>query len=299
MSPSLSLPPPPSPTHRQVRRILWSILGLNVAVAAAKLAYGFASGAVAIQADGVHSLLDGSANVVALVALRFAAAPPDPEHPYGHRRFEAAGAAVVGMLILAGAGAIAREAWQGIFHGREPEVGAGGIALVMAVAALNLGISTWEARAGKRLGSALLTADAAHTRSDFLASLIALVAAVGIAAGQPWIDVPAAVVVLGLVVHTGLGVLGREVGVLVDRAAVEAGAVERIALAEPGVRGCHKVRSRGHAHAAFVDLHVQVDPGMTIAEAHDVAGRVKARIRAAMPEVVDVLIHVEPYEGNG
>jgi len=283
---------------REVRRILGTILVLNAAVAAGKLGYGVWTGALTIQADGVHSLLDSSANIVALWAVRVASAPPDREHPYGHRRFEAVGAMVIGVLIVLGGVTIGREAWVALRVGHHPAAGFGGAAMLAVVAGTNLVISTWEDRAGRRLGSALLVADAAHTRSDFYATLVALAATVGIASGHPWVDLPAAVVVLGLVVRAGVEVVSRELSVLVDRAPVDPETLERWVREVPGVRGCHKVRSRGSPHAVFVDLHIQVDPAMSIVDAHDVGGAVKAHLRERLPTLVDVLIHVEPDIGG-
>ncbi len=281
---------------RSVRRILWFILGLNVLTALAKLVYGGVTSTLTIQVDGVHSLLDGSSNVLALLAMAFAHAPPDREHPYGHGRFETLGTVAIGVMILTGGVAVGREAWASLHGHHAPHPGWGGVLLVAGVAGMNFGISQYESSKGRELGSSLLVADAAHTRSDFYSSLVALLASVGIVTGHPGVDLPASLVVLGLILHTGFEVLRRELGVLADRVAVDPEAVSRVVRAVPGVRGCHKVRSRGGLASAFVDLHIQVDPSLSIRDAHSVGGAVKAAIRSAFSGVVDVLIHIEPDE---
>src|SRR5688572_2695889 len=128
---------------RAVRKVLWVTLALNVGVAVAKLAYGLKTGLLAMSADGVHSLLDGGANVIGLVAVSAAFKPPDTEHPYGHRKFETFAALSIGVLMLLASYEILREAVTRILDpaAHEPVVNALGFVIMLVTMAVNVGVS--------------------------------------------------------------------------------------------------------------------------------------------------------------
>jgi cation diffusion facilitator family transporter len=113
--------------------------------------------------------------------------------------------------------------------------------------------------------------------------------------GYMWMDAVAAIAVAVLIARVGLDIIRRSSDILCDAARVEADDVMKICLGVPGVKHCHRVRSRGRKDAVNVDLRVHVDPKMTISESHEVGHRVEEAIRAAMPEVVDVVVHLEPH----
>ena len=147
------------------------MLLLNITVALAKLLYGVASHSVAMQADGIHSLFDGTSNVVALVGLWFARRPADESHPYGHGKFETFTAAAIGLMLVGAGYTIGRGAIENLLDRGEPTtVGVASFAIMLGTLAVNIGVTTWESRAGRRLGSEMLVADARHTLSDVLVS---------------------------------------------------------------------------------------------------------------------------------
>jgi len=284
------------PRQARIRRVLWAVLALNLVVAGAKIAYGLFANSIAIQADALHSTFDGLANLVGLAAMAMASAAPDPEHPYGHHRFEMLGALGIAAMIGATAGGIA---WQAVLHIGEPStahVEPGGLVLLGLLACVSLGISLYEAKIGKELGSPVLAADSRHTLTDFFGTLVVFAAAVGIWLGVAWLDTAAALVVAALVAWAAWQILREGLNVFLEAAAVDVGAVEGAALSVDGVLSCHKVRSRGAGDAIFVDLHIQVDPNESVQVAHDRSGAVKAAIRRAIPGVTDVLVHIEPDE---
>jgi cation diffusion facilitator family transporter len=155
-------------------------------------------------------------------------------------------------------------------------------------------VAAYEARRGRALGSAFLMADAAHTASD-VGVTVGVLASMGLArAGIDWADPVAALLVTVMIARVAWRVLVVNVDVLLDAASLPAKDVREVVLAVEGVRGCHRVRSRGVESAYQVDLHVLVDGEQALAEAHEISHRVEAALKARFAGVVDVVIHVEP-----
>lgn len=278
----------------RVRRVVWVTLGLNLAVAAAKIAAGLTFHVLSLTADGLHSTLDGLSNVVGLVALRFADRPPDAGHPYGHRKLETFAALGVGVSLGLMAAGLVRQAFVRAATGVQPEGHPLTFAVALVTLAVNLAVSRWEARSGRALGSAFLVADAQHTRGDALVTTAVVIALVGVRLHVPAVDVVAAVAIAAFIVRTAIRVIAQNVNVLADAAAVDPARVAAIARRLDGVGGCHHVRSRGPSGHVFVDLHLEVAPEMPVADAHALAHRVAAALRLELPEIVEVLVHVEP-----
>lgn len=282
-----------------MRRVLWVVLFLNLAVAATKLTVGILMGALALTADGVHSVLDGSSNVVGLVGLALASRPPDAGHPYGHRRFETMAAVVIGLLIAGGVVEIAHRVVDGLVSGREPpNVTWWTTAVVVATIVVNLFVSRYEARRARELGSDLLEADSKHTLSDAMAAGAVLVSFGAVTLGIGWADLVAATIVSGFIAHTALRILQRNVAVLADEARLDPYEVHRVALEVPGVQGAHCIRSRGTRDHVHLDLHVHLDPDLRLADAHAKTHQVANALRDAFPQVADVIIHTEPADGR-
>lgn len=281
----------------KIRFVLWTILLLNTGVAAAKLVFGVVAGSVAMQADGFHSLFDGVSNIVGLVGMALAARPADRSHPYGHGKYETyASAAIGGMLVLA-ALRVGGSAWDALFGAAEPaRVTTVSFVVMAGTLAVNLGVTAWERAVGRKLGSAILVADASHTGSDVLVSLGVIAGLVAVRLGFPIADPLIALGVAGAVVWTSVGVLRQAEETLSDRSRIPAQEVVRIALGVPGALGCHSVRTRGSVAEVYADLHVQVDPSLTVSESHAIAEAVERTVAAAFPQVVDVIVHHEPMD---
>src|SRR5262245_16591754 len=278
----------------RIARVLWYILGLNLLVAIAKLAYGQRSGAIAMTADGVHSLLDAASNVVGLIAIAYARRPPDANHPYGHRKFETfAALGIVAMMIL-GCQEILTAAIERLRNPRVPDVTALGYVVIGVTIAINIGIVLAERREGRRLHSELLMSDAAHTGSDVLASGLVLVSFVLARFGWAWADVVVAVLIVGLIGFAGLRIVRGTLTTLSDERRIDPQPIERVALEEPGVLEAHNVRSRGPDDDIHLDLHILVDPHMAIAAAHALGHRVERRLRERWPGGTDVGAQGEP-----
>jgi cation diffusion facilitator family transporter len=278
----------------RIAAILWRILWLNLVVAAAKLAYGWKSGAIAMTADGIHSLLDASSNVVGLVGVAVARRPPDANHPYGHRKYETFAALGVAAMLFFGCHEVVTAALARLRAPAAPQVTPFGFLVIGLTLAINVFVVWVERREGRRLGSELLTSDAAHTASDVAASLLVLGSFVAARAGLGWADVAVAFVIVVLIAIAGVRILVGTLSTLSDERRIPPEQVETAALEEPGVREAHNVRSRGPQDDIHLDLHILVDPHMAIAAAHAVGHRVEQRLRDRWPGVTDVVVHVEP-----
>ena len=278
----------------RIARVLWGILWLNLAVAVAKLAYGWRSHAIAMTADGIHSLLDGSSNIVALVGVAVARRPPDANHPYGHRKYETFAALGVAMMLFLGCREVVTAALARLRDPRLPDITPLGFGVLALTITINLFVVWVERREGRRLHSELLTADAAHTGSDVLASLLVLASFIAARVGWVWADVAAAAIIVALIAVAGVRILLGTLSTLSDERRIEPDQVEAVALKEPGVLEAHNVRSRGPDDDIHLDLHVLVDPRMAIADAHELGHRVGRRLRDRWPGLTDVVVHVEP-----
>jgi cation diffusion facilitator family transporter len=279
---------------RAIRVVLWAVLAANWAVAAAKVALALAIDSTAMAADGLHSFIDGGSNVVGLVAMHFASQPADREHPYGHQKFEALAALAIGVMIGMGVLELGRMAWKAIVEGAPPQVGVEAAAVMVATLAVNLVVTRVERSWGHKFGSALLLADAKHTLSD-----VFVTAAVLSSLALSWLGVRRAdgVVALGVlafVAWTGWTIVRQAVGILADSARLDPQKIREAALAVPDVLGVHDVRSRGMEGAVYVDLTIAVDASASVESAHRLSDAVEERLIRNFPEIVDVVVHVEP-----
>jgi cation diffusion facilitator family transporter len=282
---------------RAVQRVVIQILVLNLAVAGAKALYGYLSGSLAVASDAIHSLTDAASNVIGMFVLRMAQKSPDEDHPYGHRKMEIVGAAFIGILIAASSLRFGWSAIQALMtDAPPPRVTAAGFAVMGGSLLVNLFVALYEHRRGKQLGSAFLVADAAHTASDVWVTVAVIGSLVLTVLRVPRADPLVALGVLVVIAVVSWRILAANLGVLVDRVQLDAARVKDAAMAVVGVMGVHRVRSRGVDGAAHLDLHLQVDGGMSVRDAHGISHQVEDALRQAFPGVIDVTIHIEPDE---
>ena len=282
--------------NRRIRTVLAAILAANWAVALAKVIFGLRSDAAAVTADGLHSFIDGGSNVLGLVAMSVASRPADEDHPYGHGKFEALASLGIGAMIGIAMLELGRMALDSLLHDRHPEVTPLMVGVMVTTLLINLAVTTLERRQGEKLKSPLLLADARHTLSDVAVSL-AVLASLGLVwLGYPKADGLVTLVVMGVVARVGWGIVKQAVGILSDTARLDPLKVEALIRSVPGVLSCRDVRSRGMEGTVYVDLKIEVDPQLTTARAHELADAVEQLIQAQHPEVVDVVVHVEPAD---
>jgi cation diffusion facilitator family transporter len=279
---------------RRVRRAL-VLEGISDALMlAGKLAVGLHVGSVAILSDALHSLTDLANNVVALLALRLSTAPPDREHPYGHRKFETL--AVFGLatlltvtaieIVLRALGraddAVDRSGW--------------GLAVMLSVFGVNIGIAAWQGYQARVLDSDLLRADARHTLSDVLVTAMVIGGWQVAAAGHWWVDPLLALVVAGVVFYLAFGLFRRAIPVLVDQIASDPTELIDAVRSVPGVREIRRVRSRASGEGVAADVVVSVDATLSTEESHRVANDIEAALEHRLG-IADVTVHIEPSKG--
>jgi cation diffusion facilitator family transporter len=278
-----------------VSRVLIRVLLLNLAVAVAKIAFGYASGAISILSDGFHSLTDAASNVAGLIGVRASQQPPDEDHPYGHRKYETVAAAAVTVFLLLLVIEVLRNAFNNLTgRGVPPEISVTSFVVMLVTVAVNLAVVSYESRAAARLGSEMLLADATQTRSDVWSSLTVIAALVGARLGLPILDPLAALVVAGFIGYAAYQVARATTGILSDRIVISDADLKQVVMTVRGVIGCEKIRTRGSADHVFLDLHVWLPPDMSLHDAHDLSHVVKDRLMARYPQIADAVIHIEP-----
>jgi cation diffusion facilitator family transporter len=279
----------------KVIRILWWILVLNLTVAALKLLFGYFAGSVSMLADGLHSILDSSSNVVGLAAIHIARKGPDDTHPYGHRKFETLASLAIATFLFATSVGVLNEVirrFQGE-HQVEPRVET---FVVMGITLLiSATIARYERRAARELRSSILMADSRHTQSDVYVTIGVLVSLVAAVLNFPIMDIVVGLLIVVFIAYSGVQIVRGSLSVLSDAQAIDPEDIVRVAMQSEEVLETHRVRSRGVPGDIHVDLHLHLPPNMTTARAHEVAHEVSHRIRSEFADVIDVVIHVEPH----
>lgn len=277
-----------------VRRVLLGILIANLAVVGARLVIGLVSGSLAILGSALDSGVDGLNNVLGLIVVRVASKAPDEDHPYGHGKFETLGAlAIVGFLSIT-CFELVRGAVKDLLRGDHPlDVTDFQLAVLLATLGVNVLVAWYEHRRGNELGSELLIADAAHTRTDVFVTLGVLIGVLFARQGWWWADPVLALGIALLVVHVAYRIFARTVPVLVDQRAVPTANIQQMTEAVHGVKSAYGIRSRGGAHVRYAEVTIAVDRTANVAAAHAIADEVEQRLKQDL-HLDEVTVHVEP-----
>ena len=276
-------------------------MALNLVAMGAKLGVGYWTGALSLVAGGFDSLFDATGNVIGLIGIYLAARPADREHPYGHRKFETMAAISISLLLFLTTWELLQSAWGQLRDPAsiDPTINAWSFVAMAVSLVVQLGTATYELRAGRRFKSDVLIADARHTQADLYVSLSVIAGLIAIRLGYPVVDPLLAIGIAIVIFKIGFDIIRESSQVLLDGAIVPPSEIERIVLGVRDVRACHDIRSRGHEDAVYVDLHVKVAPEMSTAQSHAIAHDVQHRLRAELPVIQDVVVHVEPEDAGG
>lgn len=282
----------------QVKRVLWIVLFLNLGVALAKYIYGVISGSTSMQADGIHSVFDSAGNVVGLIGISLATKPADRDHPYGHFKFETYASLVIGIFLLVAAAEVGSSAVTSLVNQEfNATVTPISFAVMIITLFINISVSRYESKCGRELNSEILVADSRHTLSDALVSIGVIIGLILIQFGIAMADAIMALIVMVAILLTAFDVFKTGLQTLSDKSRLPEERISEIVSAIPSVRKPHMIRSRGTTDEVYVDLHILVDPNMTVLESHALSDEIEKQINDAFPEAKDILVHVEPDDG--
>lgn len=291
--------PPPAPladAHLATRRITRLSVGVAVVLIVMKAFALGASGSVSILASLTDSVLDLIASLATFFAVRWAAAPPDEDHRYGHGKGEALAALVQAGLVFASAVFIGWEGVQRVFDPR-PVVSGGWASGVVVVSIVITAWLVWmQGRALKQTGSLAVAGDRAHYAADLAANLVVLIGVIsGAYLNAPGLDAAAGIVVAVWLFWGAIGMLKAAADHLLDRAAPEAdrAAVTQAVLADPRVSGVHQLRTRMAGPVMMIQMHIDLDPDLTLDAAHAIVVEAENRVLSRFP-AADILIHADP-----
>ena len=283
--------------YNRIRFTLILVLVLNWAVACAKILYGLLSHCASMTADGFHSLSDGASNIIGLVGIRLASQPKDIDHPYGHKKYETFFSLGIAMLLFIISISLIHQALERFRNPVAPQVDIKSFTIMAITTLINILVMNYEYRQGKRLKSDILTSDAMHTKADIFTSLSVIIALIVIKLGYPVFDPIATIFISLFIAYSGFNIVRHSSAILCDTAAIlDDKRIVDIVLGVKGVKTCHKIRTRGRPDDIYLDLHVQVSPDMHVDNAHKISYAIEEAIKKGIPEVTDVVVHVEPKE---
>jgi cation diffusion facilitator family transporter len=287
-------------TATRVRQITWVGIWVNLVLSIAKILAGVFGHSRALIADGVESGMDIVTSMVLVVGSRFWSAPPDKDHPYGHRRIETIITLGIGLVVGLVGVSIVYNALSTLKTGAnsQPSV----LALVVAIGTVVSKelLYRWSSREGKKIRSMSVVANAWHHRSDAISSIPVVLSVAGSLIFPSWtfLDAVGALIAGGFILKAC-----GEISWPALREMADTGADEKVleklrdlALGVAGVKSIHDLRTRYVGSSIHVDLHVVVDPAISVLEGHGIGDEVVERLKAELPDVIDVLVHVDPTD---
>jgi cation diffusion facilitator family transporter len=299
---------PASSQTLRTQRVALVGLAVNLALAVLKLLAGIVGHCYALIADAIESIADIVGSVVILGGLRVGARPADDDHPYGHGKAEALAALVVAILVgLAGVGILIKAIDEILTPHHTPAWWT--LVVLVAVVIIKESMSRYAARVARQEGNTAMAVEAGHHRADVITSAAAFIGISIAVAGERnvfghhpsfnWAsaDDYAAVFASFVIMYNAWRLARLPLHELMDAIPVEAIETARNAtLTVPGVKGIEKCRGRTSGSRHYIEIHAEVAPEMTVADAHIITGKIKTAVRAALPTVADIHIHVEPHE---
>lgn len=281
--------------YQTIARVNWVCTVIDAVLSFFKLAVGFFARSPALIADGLHSLSDLATDILALILGKLAKHGPDTDHPYGHARYETVGTAILGTVLLMVALGIGIENVQAIFEG-SPLV-PHWLTLVAAVVSIisKEALFHYTMHFAKKTRSNLLEANAWHSRSDSLSSIVVLVGIGFNFAGFPFVEYLAALAVAALIGKMGAKLAWDSVQDLIDRG-VEPEQQQRYEATLSSIEDIHdvhKMRTRLMGTDVMLDAHIRVSPRISVSEAHQISDYAEAIIESNHPEVKDITLHVD------
>lgn len=288
-----------STNERKIRNITIISLFFNILLSVAKISAGVFGKSQAVIADGVHTISDCITDLAVIIGSAYWCAPPDESHPHGHRRIETAVTVFIGIALFAVAAGVGRSAITSFFDEDDPPQLIAFAAAVISIIVKEI-LYHWTARVGKKTGSSAVVANAWHHRSDAISSIPAALAVIIsiFLPGYHFIDNIGAIIVSLFIFYAAFKISWPAIYELTDAGASKqmCFSIETIARSVKGVKDIHKCRTRYLGSKIQVDLHVLVNPEISVREGHYISAAVKKELVAKVPDIVDVVVHLEPFE---
>ena len=281
------------------QRATWVSVAVNLVMTIAQIIVGWLAHSQSLIAHGLHSFSDLLSDFLVIWASRQSAHPADEAHPYGHARVETAATLVLGSSLMLIGGGILWESGMRLQHVDVlPAVAMSAFWVAVVTVIAKEALYRYLIAVGERLRSQLLIANALHTRADAASALVVVVGIGGALLGWAFLDLLAAALMGFMILRMGAELAWGALKELIDTGLDETqvAAIRETLLATPGVFGLHELRTRRMAHQALVDAHVQVDPRISVSEGHRIAESARARVLRQHPEVLDVLVHIDPED---
>ena len=282
--------------RKAIDKVTWIGLLVNVLQTVSKIVGGLLTQSQALVADGIHSLSDLITDGMVLVASKHAHAEADEDHPYGHGRYETIATVALGVLLMLVAIGIAVDSIDRMMSD-EPLPIPGPIALAIALFSIlsNEAIFRYALHVSRQIKSTMLEANAWHSRSDALSSIVVFIGLAGTMMGVPILDAIAAIAVAGMIAHMGWKVSHQSVQELVDSAldSETVDAIKKHILDIDDVKHLHMLRTRKMADQALVDVHIQVSSRLSVSEGHRISEAVEHTLRNNFDEINDVTVHID------
>jgi cation diffusion facilitator family transporter len=278
------------------QRATWVSVAVNLLLTIVQLIVGWIAHSQSLIAHGLHSFSDLLSDFLVLWANHQGAHPADAAHPYGHARIETAATLVLGIsLTLVGGGILLAGGQQLQNMGEVPAVGPLALWIALLTLAAKEGLFHYLKAVAERLHSAVMMANAWHTRADAASALVVAIGIGGSLLGWRFLDLLAAVLVGFMILKMGLQFAWEALRELVDTGLAEEELMEihKTLVATPGVIDLHDLRTRRMAQRVLVDVHLQVDGNITVFAGHAIGEDARHRVLAAHPQVLDVLVHLD------
>lgn len=285
--------------YKDVRKVTLIGSAIDFVLGVAKVVTGWLVNSQALIADGIHSFSDLLTDFMVLYAAKHAHKEADEVYPYGYGRIETLATVSLGVVLAIIASGIAYSAIQRL---NDPNVLMDFTLLALLVALASIASKEWVYRytiaAARRLRSDMLRANAWHSRSDAFSSIVVLIGIAGVMLDYPYLDAVAAIVVAAMIAHIGLGLIRSSTRELIDTALdpEKVMAIRNHIHTVKGVRSTHTLRTRKSASNAFVDVHIQVDPRLSVSEGHQIGDAVRRRLIKHIDGVTDVTVHIDPED---
>lgn len=285
---------------KQVKKITYYGIMVNLCLAALKLIVGYLGASQAVIADAIHSLSDMFTDFAVIFGVKFWSAPPDEKHPYGHRRIEALVTIAIGITLVSVAIGLGYKAIVTIRDVHIKQVGWVAILGPLLSIIFKEILYRMTVRVGVRVKSTAVIANAWHHRSDAMSSLPALVAVAASVINPGWafVDHIGALIISIFILKVSWDILSPSLSELIDRGASirEQEAIKKLASGVTGVKEVHAIRTRKFSSSLHVDLHILVEPEISVRSGHEISEQVKKILIDQGPEVLDVIVHLEPYK---